>query len=82
VLEVMQPDGSVTECAPNFAACQKAVGGYVEAIRIADGMLLVNEDGGLLEHLEHNPGASLLAGRTIVGPAVVLPTSKVKEVLG
>jgi hypothetical protein len=86
-LEVMQPDGVLTKCAASFEACQRAVGGSVEPVRLRGGdILLVNEEG-LMRNLPFNPGASLLTIsrgiRThIVGPAVYVPAALVKQVLG
>jgi hypothetical protein len=83
-LEVMQPDGVLTKCAASFEACQRAVGGSVELVRLRGGdILLVNEEG-LLMGLPLNPGASLLTGRKqrLVGPAVYVPAALVKQVLG
>lgn len=81
-LEVMQPDGSVTTCPATFEACQKAVNGYVEPVRLPNGnVLLVNEEG-LLLGMPFNPGASILARRELVGPAVFVPKRLTKRVLG
>lgn len=57
------------------------VGGWLEAVYLpwpmydrlhngVPGFLLVNDEG-RLTGLPHNPGASLLAGQNIVGPAVL-----------
>lgn len=48
---------------------QKAVGGYIEQITLGEGLLFVNEEG-RLKNLPHNPNASLMARRDIVGDAV------------
>lgn len=81
-LRVLCPDGSVTECDATFKACQEAVKGYVEVIHVADGVVLVNEDG-LMRQMEKNPVASLLVGgRTVVGHAVLVPKKLMKKVLG
>lgn len=88
-LSVVNADGSVTECAAEFAECQKAVGGYVEPVFLSTGdCLLVNEDG-LSLGLKPNPRASLLACWSaarlppsgIVGPAVFVPRELVDAVL-
>lgn len=82
MLEVMQVNGTTTFCDTRFEACQAAVGGYVEPVRLTNGdVLLVNEEG-LLQGLPLNPGASLLARREIVGPAVFVPRKLVKRLLG
>ena len=49
------------------------VGKWVEAVRLqydAPGFLLVNDEG-RLKGLPHNPGASTLAGQSILGPAIL-----------
>lgn len=47
---------------------QELVGGYVEAVYLDLGVLMVNEDGTVGQRiLPLNPAASVLAGRPIVG---------------
>jgi hypothetical protein len=49
------------------------VGGWLQAVGLdhdAPGFLLVDEEG-RLKGLPHNPGASTLAGQSIVGPAIL-----------
>jgi hypothetical protein len=50
---------------------QEIIGGYVEVVRLPKGLgkLLVDEEG-LLKGLPLNIGASLIAGRTIMGNAI------------
>lgn len=80
-LEVMQVNGSVTECPANFSDCQTAVDGYIEVVNLPNGdVLLVNEEGVLRSLL--NPVASLMAGQTLVGPVVYIPKALVDRVLG
>ena len=57
---------------PSLEEAQAIVGGYVQIV-IDDGniQLLVNEEG-LLKNLELNKQASLMAGQTLVGPAIIL----------
>lgn len=52
---------------------QKAVGGYIEMVRLRDRktVMLVNEEG-LIHRLPLNPMASVLAGKAIVGDAVIV----------
>jgi hypothetical protein len=53
---------------------QGYVGGYIEAVRLdhkASGMWMIVNEEGLLQNLPHNPAASILAMRYIVGNAVV-----------
>ena len=52
-------------------AKQKAVGGYIEPVYTSEWVVLVNEDG-LFRNLPVNHEASLLAGRVLVGDALVL----------
>ena len=53
-------------------AMQKAVEGYVERVPLKGRrVLLVNEEG-LIHGMELNPRASALAGKPLVGPAVLL----------
>tara|TARA_A200000159_G_scaffold162672_1_gene187048 strand:+ start:1228 stop:1464 length:237 start_codon:yes stop_codon:yes gene_type:complete len=57
---------------PSLEEAQKKVGGLVELISLSDGdQLLVNEEG-LFHDLPYNEFASYLAGRRIVGDAVIL----------
>lgn len=59
---------------PTLEKLQEVVGGYVEAVPIPNsdgsGVLLVNEEG-LLKGLGINQIASVIAGQSIVGNAVV-----------
>ena len=57
---------------PSLEEAQAIVGGLVQIV-IDDGniQLLVNEEG-LLKNLELNKQASLMAGQTLVGPAIIL----------
>ena len=54
-------------------ALQKAVGGYIETVRLRvdNAVMIVNEEG-LLLGLPFNAVASALAGQTIVGVALVV----------
>lgn len=54
---------------------QRVVGGYIEVVGTRDGLglLIVNEEG-RLRQLPPNPVASVIAGRLIVGTAVLVPT--------
>ena len=60
---------------PTLAEAQQLVEGYVELINFTlDGrkaQALVNEDG-LLKRMPPNMAASLLVGRSLVGPVIVL----------
>lgn len=51
---------------------QDAVGGYIELVRMTDDAALVVDEEGLCKGLEINGVATLLAGRPIVGPAVLV----------
>jgi len=60
--------------APTLEECQDFVGGYIEVVHLPNGdQLIVNEEG-RMEHLQlpHNPAASVLARRNIVGNALLL----------
>lgn len=68
---VIGVDHSITEEDLDFAAMQKAVGGYIEAVPARpEGTLLVNEEGRLMR-LPINSAATRLAGQFIVGPAIL-----------
>lgn len=57
---------------PTLREAQAIVDGYVELVQLASGdQLLVNEEG-LLRGLPLNEKASALAGRYIVGNAIIL----------
>ena len=62
-----------------LAAAQKAVEGYVEALQFArDGIqaqALFNEDG-LSKKMKLNETASMLVGRPLVGPVIILTGSR------
>ena len=50
---------------------QQAIGGYIQVVRLRTGKLLVVDEDGLLKNLPINTKASLLAGQSIVGTAVL-----------
>lgn len=81
-LEVLHPGGFVTDCDATFAACQAAVGGLVQPVRLSDGSLLLVNEEGLPLGLPFNPAATMIAGEELVGPAVVVPKGLVRRVLG
>lgn len=63
---------TIDERPPTLEEAQKFVGGYVELHTLPDGsQLLVNEEG-RLQDLSFNEYASLLAGKLLVGPAILL----------
>lgn len=76
---VMPPEGEEFLSLPD---AQSAVGGYVEVVSLMpwfselmggdDFVLLVDEDG-RMKSLPRNNVASVLAGRFIVGPALIVP---------
>ena len=59
---------------------QKFVGGYVEIVRLNDGILIVNEEG-KIKQLEYNEPASKLYAESygdldiIFGPAIYIPNN-------
>ncbi len=77
---VVHPDGRVEEAEMDFEGCQKAVGGYVELLKLSASVwAYVNEDG-KAAGLPPNPkatafcfmcGPNIAAGDHIVGPMVV-----------
>ena len=52
---------------------QKLVGGYVEVVYLRDGRIMLVDEEGLLKGSPLNRAASRMAGRPIVGNAVVMP---------
>jgi len=61
---------------PTLEEAQKIVGGLVEMVAMPKGkkaevQMLVNENG-IVEQLPFNPNATVLAGKPIVGPAIIL----------
>ena len=52
---------------------QKMVGGYVEVVYLRDGRIMLVDEEGLLKGLPLNRAASRMAGRPIVGEALVMP---------
>ena len=77
---VIPPEGPTADFSfagamPTLKELQAAVGGYIEAVAVngvARVVLVVNEEG-LIHRLPENPRASQIAGRLIVGTAVLLP---------
>lgn len=65
----------VPKCGPHFGLeeLQAVVGGYIEVVPHAtsDRLVLVVNEEGRLKGMAPNLKASLVAGRPIVGPAVV-----------
>jgi hypothetical protein len=57
--------------AETLAQMQKAVGGFIEPIYINDKVILVNEEG-LIMNLEYNETASEMCGQALVGDVLVL----------
>ena len=57
---------------PTLEEAQRVVGGYVEMVYLNGGdQLLVNEEG-VIKNLPQNPSATAIAGKPIVGNAIVL----------
>ena len=52
---------------------QKMIGGYVEVVYLRDGRIMLVDEEGLLKGLPLNRAASRMAGRPIVGNALVMP---------
>lgn len=57
---------------PTLEEVQKIVGGWVELVTLPDGNQLLVDEEGLLKGKRVNEAASLLAGKIIVGEAVIL----------
>lgn len=57
--------------AKTLAQMQQAVGGWIEPIYINNKVILVNEEG-LIMNLDYNETASKLCGLTLVGDVLVL----------
>ncbi|GAB3865501.1 hypothetical protein GCM10028801_36090 [Nocardioides maradonensis] len=71
---ILTPDGGVErrEISADLATLQSLVGGLIEHVPVSlDAHLWCNEEGRLLR-LPINKEASILAGRLIVGPAVLV----------
>jgi len=84
-IEIVEPDGTSRKpCAfdsYSFADAQREVGGYVEALPIVGGYVLVNEEG-RIRRMPPNRPASARAGRPLVGTAVFLSGHDIDRVLG
>ena len=69
---------------PTLSDAQKFVGGYVELVRLKDGILIVNEEG-KIKQLEYNEPASKLYAESygdldiIFGPAIYIPNNVPSE---
>lgn len=82
MIQVYNLDGSIeTVPAMTFAEAQKAVEGYVEVVRVSDGILLVNEEG-RLRKMAPNLHASLQFNQLLFGPVVHLTDGSCDDVLG
>lgn len=55
----------------SLAEMQKAVGGFIEFVRLADDEVMVVNEEGLPRHLPPNMAASVIARRPIVGDVLV-----------
>jgi hypothetical protein len=81
--EVMHEDGAyevITARGKTFslAELQHVVGGYIELVPVRGGRYMVVNEEGMMRDMDINPGASLLAGTTIYGPAVVIARGAIK----
>jgi hypothetical protein len=65
-----------------LAAMQEAVGGFIEVIRLQDGSYMVFNEEGQMRQLALNALASGLAGRPVVGDAIVLSVDEARRCLG
>ena len=69
---------------PTLSDAQKFVGGYVELVRLKDGILIVNEEG-KIKQLDYNEPASKLYAESygdldiIFGPAIYIPNNVPSE---
>ena len=59
------------ECQPTLEEAQDFIGGYIEMIQCKGFQMLVDEDG-RAKKLNINHNASAMAGKTLVGPVLVL----------
>lgn len=83
---LLLPDGTSHPCEPTqgrhwtLAELQKHVGGFIELVAVPSqpGMVLVVDDEGNLKGLALNLTATGLAGKPIVGPAVLTPRAWVR----
>jgi len=64
----------------SLAELQAMVGGYVEVVQLPndDGLIMIVNEEGRLKGLPENWAASGIAGRRIVGPALVCRSEHVK----
>jgi hypothetical protein len=77
-------DGSMTPIAPSkgeeysLREVQSWVGGYIEIVRLDDEWILVVNEDGLAMGLPFNARASMIVGGTIVGPAALVQSRRLK----
>ena len=57
---------------PNLTELQELVGGYIEVVYLKNGDQLIVDEDGLMRQKFPNRDASILAGKLIVGNAVLL----------
>lgn len=84
-LLLLVPSPAVIEVpggAPTLAALQRLVGGYVDVVRLDDGLDLWVNDEGLLQGLPVNVVATALAQTPLVGAAVIARSDQDGETLG
>lgn len=80
---VVKIDGTTEELGfgPKLPALQKAVGGYIEAVRLPDGHLMYVNEEGRSNGLDPNTTASLMAAQMILGDVVILTPKRSKPIL-
>ncbi len=80
---IINVDGSEEDLPkPTLETMQKAVGGYIELVRVhsVNGVrnMYVNEDGTMLQ-LRYNHKASTIAGMVLIGNAVLLDFDETRK---
>lgn len=83
MVRLLKTNGEIVE---NFTAetlkeKQKAVGGYIELVRVHDGSFLVVNEDGIYNALEINENASKVANMHIVGDAIHITDADVSTFL-
>ena len=63
-----------TSAETELKAMQKAVGGYIEPVRLSENAVMLVDEEGMLKELPQNALASLIAQQMIVGTVLIVGT--------
>ena len=61
-----------TSVKTELSELQKAVGGYIETVKLKDGGVMIVDEDGMLKQYPHNDLASYISGHHIYGTALIV----------